>query len=85
MTNTIVKKRYEINITIIKNIFMEKKPHRRKANVNIYDDSWRVVGVWRQSSKSGPVRMLANSYKEFSVVIRRTRNFLNFRLYRFLD
>jgi len=70
---------------MIKNIFTEKKPYRRKTNVNVYDDSWRVVGVWRRSSKSGPVRMVAGSYKGFPIAIRRTRNFSNFRPWRFLD
>ena len=63
---------------MVKNVFTEKKPHRREANVDKCDDSWRVIGVRRRSSKSGPVRMVASSYKGFPIAVRRTRNFLNF-------
>jgi len=45
ITNTVVEKENETNVTMIKNVFTEKKAQRRKVNINIRDNSWKVIGA----------------------------------------
>jgi len=45
ITNAVVEKRNETNVAMIKNVFMEKKAQRRKANINVRDNSWEVIGA----------------------------------------
>jgi len=45
ITNAVVEKGNETNVAIIKNVFMEKKAQRRKANINVRDNSWKVIGA----------------------------------------
>ena len=47
ITNTVVEKGYETNVAMIKNVFTKKKTQRRKANINVRDNSWKVIGAWR--------------------------------------
>jgi len=45
ITNTVVEKGNETNVTMVKNVFTEKKAQRRKVNIDVYDNSWKVIGV----------------------------------------
>jgi len=45
ITNTVVEKGNETNVAMIKNVFTEKKAQRRKANINVRDNSWKVIGA----------------------------------------
>jgi len=47
ITNAVVKKGNETNVAMIKNVFTEKETQRRKADINIRDNSWKVIGAWR--------------------------------------
>ena len=40
MTNVIVEEGNEANIPVINNVIMKQKPQRRKANVDVSNDSW---------------------------------------------
>ena len=45
MTNAVVEKGNETNVVMIKNVFTEKKTQRRKANINVCDNSWKIIGA----------------------------------------
>jgi len=45
MTNVVVSKRNEINVSIVKNIFAKEKVKGRKANIDIGDNSWKIVTI----------------------------------------
>jgi len=45
MTNVVVSKRNEINVLMVKNIFAKEKAKGRKANINIGDNSWKIVTI----------------------------------------
>jgi len=45
MTNVVVSKRNEINVSMVKNIFAKEKAKRRKANIDIGDNSWEIVTI----------------------------------------
>jgi len=70
---------------MIENIFAEKKLKGRKTNVNVSDDSWKIIAVRRRPSKSDPIGMMACTHKRFTITIRRTWDFANFRLRQFLN
>jgi len=42
MTNVVVGKRNEIDVSMVENIFAKKKAKRRELNVNIGDYSWEI-------------------------------------------
>ena len=85
MTNVVVRKRNEIDISMIENIFAKKKSKERKTNVNVSNNSWKIITVRRRSSKSNPVGMMAGTHKRFTITIRRAWDFANFRPRRFLN
>ena len=85
MTDTVVRKRNKIDIPMIKNVIAKEKTKRGNMNVNIGDDSWKVLTVGRRPSKSNPIGMVACAHKQFAIAIRRTWDFVNFRPERFLD
>ena len=43
MTNIIVNKRNDTNVTMIKNVFAKKEAKRIETNIDIRDDSWKIV------------------------------------------
>jgi len=45
MTNVVVNKRNDTNVTMIKNVFVKKKAKRIEMNVDIRDNSWKIVIV----------------------------------------
>jgi len=45
ITNAVVEKGNETNVAMIKNVFTEKKMQRRKANINVRDNSWKVISA----------------------------------------
>jgi len=45
ITNAVVEKGNETNVAMIKNVFTEKKTQRRKVNINVRDNSWKVIGA----------------------------------------
>jgi len=45
MTNVIIQKRNDINVSVIKNVFAKKKTKRIDTNVNIGQNSWKVTGT----------------------------------------
>jgi len=79
MTNVIVRKRNEIDISMIENIFAKKKSKGRKTNVNVSNNSWKIITVRRRTSKSDPVGMIAGIHKRFTITIHRAWDFANFR------
>ena len=70
---------------MIENVFAKEETKREKTNVNISDDSWKVLAVGRKPCKSDPIGMMACAHKQFTITIRRTWDFANFRPRRFLD
>jgi len=85
MTNVVVRKRNEIDISVIKNIFAKKKSKRRKTNVNVSNNPWKIITFGRRSGKSDPVGMMAGTHIRFTVTIRRAWDFTYFRLRQFLN
>jgi len=45
ITNTVVEKGNETNVAMVKNVFTEKKAQRRKVNIDVHDNSWKVISV----------------------------------------
>ena len=45
MTNVVVGKRNEIDVSMVENIFVKKKSKGRELNVNICDYSWEINTV----------------------------------------
>jgi len=45
MTNVVVSKRNEINVLMVTNIFAKEKAKGRKANIDIGDNSWKIVTI----------------------------------------
>ena len=43
MTNVVVSKRNDTNVMMIKNVFAKKEVKRFETNVDIRDDSWKIV------------------------------------------
>jgi len=43
MTNVVVSKRNDTNVTMIKNVFAKKEAKRFETNVDIRNDSWKIV------------------------------------------
>jgi len=85
MTNVIVRKRNEIDILMIENIFAKKKSKERKTNVNVSNNSWKIITVRRRSSESDSVGMMAGTHKRFTVTIHRAWYFANFKPRWFLN
>ena len=57
---------------MIKNVIAKEETKRGNTNVNIGDDSWKVLTVGRRPSKSNPIGMIACAYKQFAIAIQRT-------------
>ena len=57
----IVEEGSENNVPVINNVLSKQKTKGQKSNVNINDDSWRLVGTGWFSGKSKPVGMVRNS------------------------
>ena len=70
---------------MIKNVIVKEKMKRGNTNVNIGNDSWKVLTVGRRPSKSDPIGIMACAHKRFAIAIQRTWDFANFRLGQFLD
>ena len=85
MTNVVVRKRNEIDISVIENIFAKKKSKRRKTNVNVSNNPWKIVTFGRRSGKSDPVRIITGTHIWFTVTIRRAWDFAYFRPRWFLN
>ena len=85
MTNVIISKRNNVNVTMIKNVFTKKKTKRFETNINIGNDSWRVVTVCRKSCKYNPIGVVTSTHKRFALAIRRARDFSYFGPRWFLD
>ena len=45
MTNVIISERNDVNIVMIKNVFMKKKTKRFETNIDIGNDSWRIITI----------------------------------------
>ena len=43
MTNVVVSKGKDTNVTMIKNIFAKKEVKRIETNIDIRDDSWKII------------------------------------------
>ena len=60
--NVIVnEKGNEWNIPVVKNVFTERKPKRRKSNIYIGDDSWIVIDTWRHACEHNPIGVVWHS------------------------
>ena len=70
---------------MIKNVIAKEETKRGNTNVNIGNDSWKVLTVGRRPSKSDPIGMVACAHKWFTIAIQRTWDFVNFRPGWFLD
>ena len=69
MTNVIVSKRNDINIAMIKKVSAKKKTKRIEMNVNIGDNSWKIVAVQRMSSKHDLVGVITSTHEGFTITI----------------
>ena len=43
MTNVVVSKRNDTNVTMVKNVFGKKEAKRIETNIDIRHDSWKIV------------------------------------------
>ena len=68
MTNVIVSKRNNINVTMIKTVSVKKKAERIETDVDIGDNSWKIIAVRRMSSKRDPVGVMM-SQTSFSLYL----------------
>ena len=85
MTNVVVSKRNDTNVMMIKNVFAKKEAKKIETNVDIRDDSWKIIVVWRVPCKSNPIRVITGVYERFTIAIWGTWNFAYFRPEQFLD
>jgi len=85
VTNVINSKRNDVNITMIKNVFTKKKTKRFEMNIDIGNDSWRVVTVCRKSCKHNPIGVVTSTHKRFALAIQRAQGFSYFGPRWFLD
>ena len=67
MTNVIVNKRNETYVAMVKNVFVKKEMKRWKVNVNISNNSWKIVTACGSSHKCDPVGMVAGSPSQLVV------------------
>ena len=58
----VIEKENETDVPIINNVFATKKAERRKANIDIGNDSREVLLVRWDSSKRNPVGVVASAY-----------------------
>ena len=85
MTNVVVGKRNEIDVSMVENIFAKKKAKRRELNVNIGDYSWEINTIWWISCKCDLVGVMAGTHERFAFTTRKTWDFVNFGPWQFLD
>ncbi len=45
MTNVIISEKNDANIAMIKNVFTKKKMKRFEMNIDIENDSWRIITI----------------------------------------
>ena len=68
MTNVIVSKRKDINVTIIKKVSAKKKAERIETDVDIGDDSWKITVVQRMPSKRDPVGVVTSTHECYGML-----------------
>ena len=56
----VIEKRSKKNILIINNVLSKRKMKRKKSDIDISNDSWRIIGRIWFSGKSKPVGMIRN-------------------------
>ena len=59
--NTVVKERDKVDISVIYNIFPERKVKLNELGINIYDDSWIFVVVYQMFWEGDPWRIIRNT------------------------
>jgi len=69
VTNVIVSKRNDINVTMIKKVSAEKKAKRIETDVDIGDDSWKIAVVRRMPSKCDPVGVVTSTHEGFAIIV----------------
>jgi len=69
VTNVIVSKRNDINVTMIKKVSAEKKAERIETDVDIGDDSWKIAVVQRMPSKHDPVGVVTSTHEAFAITV----------------
>jgi len=69
VANIVVDERNDTNVTMIKNVSAKKKTKRVKTNIDIGDDSWKIVITRRISYKSNPIRMMTSSHEVITITI----------------
>jgi len=61
MNRSLVGKENIWNISVIKNVILQRKTKTGNMNVNVYQNSWRVGLVSCGLGKSKPVGMMRNT------------------------
>jgi len=69
VTNVIIRKRNNINITMIKKVSAKKKADRIETDVDIGDNSWKIAIVRRMPSKRDLVGVVTSTYKGFAITV----------------
>jgi len=69
VTNVIVRKRNDINITMIKKVSAKKKVDRIEMDVDIGDNSWKITIVQRMPSKRDPVGVVTSTHEGFAITV----------------
>ena len=69
VANIIVDERNDTNVMTIKNISAKKKTKRVKTNIDIGDNSWKIVITRRISCKHNPIRMMTSSHEGIAIAI----------------
>jgi len=69
VTNVIVSKRNDINVTMIKKVSVKKKVERIETDVDIGDDSWKITVVRRMPSKHDPVGVVTSIHEGFAITV----------------
>jgi len=69
VTNVIVSKRKDINVTMIKKVSAKKKAERIEMDVDIGDDLWKITVVQRMPSKCDPVGVVTSTHEGFAITV----------------
>jgi len=65
----VIEKRNTRNVSVINNVFPQRKAKRKKSDINISNYSWRVITLRQFPGKSRPVRVVWYTYQIFAFFI----------------
>ena len=69
VVDIIVDERDDTNVTMIKNVSAKKKTKRVKMDIDIGDDSWKIVITRRMSCECNSIGMITSSHERIAIAI----------------